>query len=92
MIDFLKFKKMLTPVIIQLIFWISIVAVVITGFAGIARGLTADYGGGSVVFIGILWLLLGPIVIRVYCEILIVIFSINDTLTEVKNLLKNKEI
>ncbi len=42
------------------------------------------------VFVGLMWTLIGPIAARIYCELLIVIFSINDTLTEIKNLLINK--
>jgi hypothetical protein len=49
-----------------------------------------DVGGGGTVVVGVMWILLWPIVWRIYCELLNVIFSINDTLTEVKNLLKKK--
>ncbi len=81
--DFLKFKKMITPVIIQILFWIGVVGSVILGLILIIVG-------GANARWGLMWILLGPIVTRVYCELLIVIFSINDTLTEVKNVLKNK--
>ncbi len=89
--DYLNFKKMITPLIIQILFWISVVVVVIMGLIMIYQGANARYGGGSMIFSGLLMILIGPIVVRVYCELLIVIFSINDTLTNVKNLLKNKE-
>ena len=36
------------------------------------------------------WLVLVPIGVRIYCEILIVMFSINGTLTDFKNLLKHQ--
>ncbi|MBN1396230.1 MAG: DUF4282 domain-containing protein [Pirellulales bacterium] len=73
--DFLKFKKMVTPIIIQVLFWLGVIACVL---AGIVQLLNGD------VF-GLLTLIIGPLGVRVYCEILIVIFSINDTLTEIKN-------
>jgi hypothetical protein len=88
--DFLKFKKMLTPIIIQILFWVSVAACVLFGFMSIARGVSSSYGGGFLVFFGLMWILVGPVVVRIYCELLIVIFSINDTLTEVKDLLKNR--
>ena len=88
--DFLKFKKMVTPIIIQILFWIGVVVCVIIGLISIVRGANVRYGGGGMVFFGLMWILLGPIVTRIYCELLIVIFSINDTLTDVKNLLKDK--
>ena len=88
--DFLKFKKMITPVIIQIVFWIGVVVSVVMGLISIVGGANASRGGGAMVLAGILWIFLGPIVVRIYCEILIVIFSINDTLTETKNLLKQR--
>lgn len=71
--DFLKFRKMLTPVIIQVIFWISLVVVVIGGLMAFRQSFLQ----------GILTLALGPLAVRVYCELLIVIFSINDTLNDI---------
>ena len=49
----------------------------------------SGHGGGAMVLAGLLVILLGPVVVRVYCEILIVIFSINDTLTEIKNKMRD---
>ncbi len=87
--DFLKFKKMVTPIIIQILFWIGIVICVIAGITTIAVGVVPGFDGETVL-IGIAWLVLGPVGVRIYCEILIVIFSINDTLTDLKNLLEHQ--
>ena len=89
--DFLNFKKMLTPIIIKILFWVLVVLVVLAGLASIIGGISADYGGGKMVFSGLVMILLGPIAVRIYCELLIVIFSVNDTLTEIKNLMKDKQ-
>lgn len=89
--DFLNFKKMLTPIIIKILFWIGIVLVVLGGLLAIINGATSDYGGGAQVLMGLLLIVLGPIAVRVYCELLIIIFSVNDTLTEIKNLMKDKQ-
>ena len=88
--DFLKFKKMVTPVIIQILFWIGLITCIILGIVSIAVGVTS-HAGGTTVLKGIGWLVLGPIGVRIYCEILIVIFSINNTLTDLKNLLKPQQ-
>ena len=83
--DFFAFKKMVTPIIIQIIFWITVGLCVIGGLVAIVSGASSSYGGGSQVLTGLLLLILGPIAARVYCEILIVIFRINETLTEIRN-------
>ena len=87
--NFLKFKKMVTPIIIQMLFWIGLVTCVIVGIVDITVGVTS-HSGGTAVLKGIGWLVLGPIGVRIYCEILIVIFSINNILTDLKNLLKHQ--
>ncbi|MDA0668289.1 MAG: DUF4282 domain-containing protein [Planctomycetota bacterium] len=88
--NFLNFEKMITPTVIQILLCIGVVGSIILGLINIVGGANAQYGGGGMVFGGLMWILLGPIVTRVYCELLIVIFSVNDTLTEIKNLLKDK--
>ena len=81
--DYLTFRKMMTPIIIQVVFWIGAVIVALYGLWQIFAGATANYGGGPVVLKGLVTLLLGPLFWRIFCELLIVIFRINDTLTEI---------
>ena len=74
--DLLSFNKMITPVFIHVIYWIGIVAVVLVGL-GIAAG------GGSI-FKGLLAMLVGMIAVRVGCEVLLVLFRINDNLAAIR--------
>ncbi|MBS3819923.1 DUF4282 domain-containing protein [bacterium] len=78
--DFLTFRKFITPVIIQIIFWIGVVGSVIGGFVAMIQ-----QGGIGGVFLGLVIIILGPIMIRIYCEILILIFRINDSLVDIRN-------
>ena len=91
--DFLKFKKMITPIIIPILFWIGAIISVIAGIVFIAMGAMANSGpdGGEMVFMGFCYLFLGPIFIRVYCEFLIILFSVSDKLTDIKDLLKHQQ-
>lgn len=82
---------MITPIFIQIIFWIGVAACVILGIIQMVQGTGMRYGGGSVVLSGLLTLLLGPLVVRIYCELLIVIFKMNETLTDIRNELRQKE-
>lgn len=87
--DFLKFKRMVTPVIIQILFWIGVVLCVLGGVGMMIGGVVTHQHGGSAVLAGLLLLVLGPLMVRVYCEILIVLFTINDTLTDIKNKMRD---
>jgi hypothetical protein len=85
--DFLAFRTMLTPVIIQAVFWLGAAVCMIVGLIFILSGV-GQYGGGPNVLKGFLLLFLGPIGVRIYCEILIIFFRINETLTEIKHALE----
>ncbi len=82
--DFFNFDKMITPSIIQIIFWIGVVFSVLAGLVMIVNGITAQYGGGMLVLMGLIYLVLGPLFTRVFCELVIVFFKINDNLIELK--------
>ena len=87
--EFLAFRKMLTPIIIQIIFWIGVVVCVIGGIVGIVVGAVGD--SAMNVLTGILTFLLGSLFVRVYCELLIVFFRMNDSLKEIKSKISGGE-
>ena len=57
--DFFAFRRMITPVLIQIIYWVVTVVVVIVGFAGLVGG-----EGGGERLIGLGTLILGPLFVR----------------------------
>jgi len=81
--EFLNFDKMITPTIIKILFWIGVIVSVIFGLVQI-------FNGGFFVIIGLLMIVLGPIFVRIYCEILIILFKMNDNLHDIKNLLSKQ--
>ena len=116
--DFFEFRKMITPFIVQISFWIGIVTTEIVGICVIVSGVvtlsqpaaSVTIGGmpGQISFIrpqppgpfgsllgegsgwlaiggGLLYMVLGPILVRVYCELLILAFRIYDTLVEIRD-------
>jgi len=74
--EFLSFRKMITPVIIQVLFWIGVAVCVIMGLATMV--------GGDRVIPGLLTLILGPVIVRIYCELLILLFRIHDAVDEIR--------
>lgn len=79
--NLLEFKTMITPVIIKFIFFIGLIMLVLGGLIEIGSG---SVGRG----LGVM--LIGPVMLRIYCEILIVIFSIHDRLGEIRDGLGNR--
>ena len=73
--EYLTFRRMVTPVFIQVIFWILVVVIVIAGIAIIAEDEPVT---------GLLTIIIGPLIARIYAEILIVIFRINDNVAAIR--------
>lgn len=76
--DFLTFRHMLMPLLIQILFWVGIVLSIVTGVIDLFRGQIAN---------GVSLIILGPIMVRLACELTILFFRINETLTDIKNIL-----
>jgi hypothetical protein len=86
LIDYLVFRRMITPLIIQFLFWISVILCVFGGLAQVVLGLFSPrYVNFAQVLLGLLTILLGPILVRIYCEMIILFFRMNETLTEIKD-------
>jgi hypothetical protein len=75
MSEYLSFRKMITPVFIQVIFWIAIAGIVIAALVQMANDAVAA---------GLLTLIFGPLFARIYAEILMVIFRINDNVAAIR--------
>lgn len=86
LLDFLAFRRMVTPVIIQVLFWLLVASCVFGGLAMMLVGLLASYRVEPAwILLGLFLMTLGPILVRIYCETLILFFRINETLTDIKD-------
>ena len=95
-VDFLAFRRMVTPVVIQIVFWLAEVLNVIIWIDFIDRtGRTVSYFGqsglnGAVVLLGILLMLISALGIRIYLEVLAVIFRINENVFSIRRRLESR--
>ena len=78
--DFLVFRRMVTPILIQIIYWIATVTVIMVGLVMLIGGEDSSQRFG-----GFLALILGPLVVRIYTELFMLLFRMNETLTEIRN-------
>lgn len=94
--DFLNFKRMVTPVIIKILFWIGVGISVLIGLGSMLGGVITGISEGSFgaviggLISGPLIIVLGLLSVRIYSELLILVFQINDTLTDIKDLLSQR--
>lgn len=86
--DLLHFDSMITPKIITFIYWLLLAAAAISGLVLIVKGFgIMKYSGfagfGMVVAAPILALFLAFLA-RIYCEIMIVLFKMNEALQDIR--------
>jgi len=81
--DYLAFRRMITPAIIVVIFWIGVAICVVAGLAALFSSLA--YRSVLGVLMALMYLVVGPIMVRVYAELLILLFKIFDTLQEIRD-------
>jgi hypothetical protein len=85
--DFLVFRLMVTPLIIQIVFWIGVLVCFGVGGRMIAEAVDTEgpmKRSVSVTMLasGAAVALVGPLLWRVYCELAIIFFKIHDELKE----------
>ncbi|MBH0056109.1 DUF4282 domain-containing protein [Pseudoalteromonas sp. SWXJZ94C] len=75
--DLFFFDSMITPKIITFIYWLILLATLVSGITA----MFTSYGGGFISGIGII--VFGAIGARVWCEFVIVLFKINSNLQKI---------
>ena len=79
--DILFFDKMITPKIITFIYWVMLVVVVVSGLGWMFAGQGGFFGR---FFAGLFGVVGGAIAVRIWCELLIVLFKMNEALQEIR--------
>lgn len=77
---YLTFKKMITPLVIEVFFWILSVVCIIMGVIAIASG-----QGVNGAITGLVLIFLGPLMVRIWCELIILLFRVYDVLCEIRD-------
>ena len=81
--ELLFFDKMVTPNIITIVFWLLLVVAV---FSGLGAMFGQPGGMSFMSFItGIFMIVAGCVFARIWCELLIVLFRMNEALQEMRN-------
>lgn len=87
----LNFDKMITPVLIKILFYIGVAASIIGGiivfFGGLISAFQQNSFGAAIggLIGGPLAVILGILLARVYAELLIVVFQIHESLVAIKD-------
>jgi hypothetical protein len=83
--DFLSFRKMITPAVIQIFFWLGVIVCVVAGLGILDNSeMLAATSPVSPTLTAVLVLVVGPLLVRIYCELLMVLFRIYESLRAIE--------
>jgi predicted Zn finger-like uncharacterized protein len=91
LVDFLLFRRMIAPIVIQVLFWLAVLGSFIWAAIVAILGIVAASRYGSAwqalsgILMALVMIVLVPLWARVYAEVLIVFFRIYETLTEIRD-------
>ena len=76
--DIFFFDKMLTPKIITIVYWFMLLSAVFSGLGMMFGGMEGGFIGGLIAMV------VGLVGARIVCELLIVLFKMNEALQELR--------
>jgi len=86
--DLLHFDSMITPKIITFIYWLLLAAAVLGGLSTVVTAFGMfrynGWAGFGMLVVSPFVVILGALVARIYCEIMIVLFKINEALQDIR--------
>ena len=81
--DFMAFRRMIAPILIQIVYWILNVGVVV-GTLATALYVGEDIGAAAVLAVPVV-IIIGFLLVRIVAEPLILFFRISETTTDIRN-------
>ena len=83
--DFLAFRKMITPAVIQIFFWLGVIVCVVAGLGILSNSeVLAAASPVPPTLTAVLVRVIGPLLVRIYCELLMVLFRIYESLRAIE--------
>ena len=86
--DLLMFRRMVAPWVIMVLFWLGVAGAVLIGLIILVMGMLGKGIGMAEALVGLISIPINILLVRLYCELMIVIFRMNETLTDIKNSLE----
>lgn len=88
--SFLNFDKFVTPSLVAIIYWLGLICVLVAGLGMIFTAFSVFGGGLKQVLTGILFIVFGALMVRIFCEAIMLSFRIYGRLTEIRDLLNRR--
>ncbi len=87
--NWLYFDTMITPKIITFIYWLLLGVSVISGLVMLSKGFGvmkhSGFAGFGMIVAAPIFVAISALMARIYCEIMIVLFKINEALQDIRH-------
>lgn len=80
--DILTFRRMVTPTLLQLLFWLGMILCILAGIIHLFKHES---------LLALWWLVVAPLILRVIVELMMCLFAINNQLNDLRHLLSPSE-
>ena len=93
-VEFLTFRKMVTPTLIIILFWVLVAFILLGALFAFFAAIFSGGGIGpilAVFFVSLLGVPFAILMARIYCELMIVVFRLYEAMAEIRNHLKEKQ-
>ena len=95
LVDLLFFRRLIAPTMIQILFWIGVGSALLSGLITMLMGLITLFRGEPVGLLmilgGLVYIPIGVLLVRLWCEVMILFFRMNETLTDIKESLERTQ-
>ncbi|MCB1584343.1 MAG: DUF4282 domain-containing protein [Xanthomonadales bacterium] len=82
-LELLNFKKLITPKVITFVYWLMLAGSLIAGITVMNMGYRSITLVQFLVGIGVM--VVGIVIARIWCELLIVLFKMNEALQDIRS-------
>lgn len=88
-VDVLTFRQFVPPFLIHLVFWVALVANLLTGAIVIFQGL--NFGNQGTIITGAVIIIVGSLTVRLICEIWLMLSRVNEQLDRIRGELEQRQ-
>lgn len=90
LIEYLTFRRLMIPSLVHAIFWLGSISCGLAGLLTMLYALMGNKSGGIYILVGMALLLTGPVLLRVLCEVALVLVRIQASLEEIQRTLDER--
>jgi len=87
--DLIQWDRFITPAVVRIFYWMAVALIVLTGLSFLISAVAAmainAFAGIFMLLASIIYICAGVVFVRIVCELILVVFRINDHLGAIRD-------